>query len=85
MSELGIIPQSTALSEADPASLSELMSRDPEGYQRQDRDNIIAALRADRARREAAERTAAESGRAKPKAARAAGPAVPIDIEKLGL
>ncbi len=42
------LPQSTALREAGDGSesLSELMSRDPEGYQRADEDRIIAALRA---------------------------------------
>ena len=60
--EPGAIPQSTALAEADPMSLVELMSRDPRGYQRQDRDRIIAALRADRARREEAEAKAAAAG-----------------------
>jgi hypothetical protein len=63
----GEIPQSTALAEADPNSLGELMSRDPEGYQRQDRDRIIAALRADRERRAQAAETAAAKG-GKPKA-----------------
>ena len=51
----GEIPQSAALAEADPDSLSELMSRDPEGYQRQDLDAIIAALRAQRERWQKAE------------------------------
>jgi hypothetical protein len=61
------------------------MSRDPEGYNRQDRDRIIAALREDRARREAAEKAAGEGKRA-PRAARAdAGPTVPLDVNKLGL
>lgn len=50
----GPIPQSTALAEATPDSLSELFSRDPEGYQRQDLDKIIAELRAQRVRWEAA-------------------------------
>lgn len=45
-----LLPQSSALAEADPNSLSELMSRDPESYQRQDRDRIISALREQRAR-----------------------------------
>jgi hypothetical protein len=52
---IGIIPQSTALSEAGTDSLSELMSRDPEGYSRQDRDRIVLALREQRARLEASE------------------------------
>lgn len=65
------IPQSSALSEASAegpaASLSELFSRDPEGLLRRDRDQIIEALRADRARREKAE---AEGKGAKPRGAK---------------
>lgn len=45
------IPQSNALKEASEGdSLAEVMSRDPEGLSRQDRDRIIEALRAQRAR-----------------------------------
>lgn len=62
MSNPGEIPQSQALAEADVGSLSELMSRDPEGFSQQDRGRIISALRADRARREQAEATATASG-----------------------
>lgn len=50
------IPQSTVLAEAAPDSLAELFSRDPEGLSRQDRSRIIEALRAQRARVEAAEK-----------------------------
>ncbi len=39
------IPQSQALAEADSNSLSELFSRDPEGYTRQDLDNVISEYR----------------------------------------
>jgi hypothetical protein len=46
----GVIPQSNALAEASPESLSELMSRDPEGYQSQDIKRIVAELRAQRER-----------------------------------
>lgn len=43
---VGSIPPSTALSEAKPEeSLPELLSRDPEGYQRQDLDRIIEHYR----------------------------------------
>ena len=42
------IPQSNALVEATPDSLAELLSRDPEGYSKQDRGRIIEALRAQR-------------------------------------
>lgn len=56
----GLIPQSQALAEASPSSLAELMSRDPEGYSKQDRVRIVEALRADRARREAAEQASGQ-------------------------
>ena len=68
----GQIPQSDALSEAETDSLSEVMSRDPEGYSKQDRARIIEALRAQRARIAAAE--AASGGEKK---ARALGGAKP--------
>lgn len=51
----GVIPQSNALSEATPESLGELLSRDPEGYQKQDREKIVKALRAQREKWAAAE------------------------------
>lgn len=44
------IPQSNALAEANPESLTELLSRDPEGYSLQDRLRLIEALRSQRAR-----------------------------------
>lgn len=83
----GEIPQSSALAEADPFSLSELMSRDPEGYKRQDRDRIIQALRENRARCEAAEKAAScGEGKRGPRAMKITdGPVTPIDINKLGL
>lgn len=56
----GEIPQSQALAEASTDSLSELFSRDPEGLSRQDRNAIVAALRAQRARVEAAEASGAK-------------------------
>lgn len=46
----GELPQSDALAEASPESLGILMDKDPESYSRQDRDRIIAAFRANRAR-----------------------------------
>lgn len=58
------IPQSQALTEANPDSLAELFARDPEGLGRQDRDRIIEALRAQRARVANAE----ASGQKKPRA-----------------
>jgi len=51
-----VIPQSIALSEAIPGSLSELFSRDPEGYQKKDLDQIIQYLREQRERMELAEK-----------------------------
>ena len=51
----GELPQSTALAEAGSDSLTEVMSRDPEGYSRQDRDRIVEALRAQRTRLAAAD------------------------------
>lgn len=51
----GEIPQSNALSEASPDSLSELFSRDPEHYGDQDIDRVIAEMRTQRTRHELAE------------------------------
>lgn len=63
------IPQSQALAEASSDSLAELLSRDPEGYSRQDRAQVVAALRAQRVRWEAAEAAApAKRGPSGPKA-----------------
>lgn len=62
------IPQSAALHEASEGdSLAEVMSRDPEGLSRQDRDRIIEALRAQRARI-----ASAEAAGIKPKTAKSA-------------
>lgn len=54
------LPISNALVEASPESLSDLFSRDPEGYSNQDLDRIIEALRAQRARWQAAEAAGAK-------------------------
>lgn len=63
------IPQSGALKQASEGdSLAEVMSRDPEGLSRQDRDRIIEALRAQRARIAQAE----ASGTKVPRAAKQA-------------
>lgn len=51
----GRIPQSTALAEASPLSIAELLSRDPEGFSRQDRAVVVDALRRQRERWQAAE------------------------------
>lgn len=79
------IPQSTALAEADPGSLSELMSRDPEGFSKQDRARIIHALREDRARREKAEAEAAATGKKRASPAVKPGTIVPPSAGDLGL
>lgn len=44
------LPLSTALSEAQPESIQELLSRDPEGYQRQDPARVIQLIRENRER-----------------------------------
>lgn len=64
-----IIPQSNALSEATTDSLAELMGRDPFKFTTQDRGVIVAALREQRKRWEAAEAANAS----KPKTLRGAG------------
>lgn len=51
----GQLPQSTALAEARVDSISELLSRDPEGHTRQDRDRVVKELREQRARWEASQ------------------------------
>lgn len=61
----GTIPQSSALAEASPTSLSELMSRDPMGYSDQDLDQIVLELRAQRARWEEAEAAGRKPGAAR--------------------
>lgn len=70
---IGQIPQSHALAEADPGSLTELFSRDPEGYTGQDLDRIIDVLRDQRARFAKAEQEAQATGK---RTARVAGPKV---------
>jgi hypothetical protein len=54
-SPFGQLPQSSALAEASPDSVSILMDKDPEQYTRQDRDRIVKLLRANRERLAAAE------------------------------
>lgn len=81
------IPQSDALNEATREdSLAEVMSRDPEGLSRQDRDRIIAALRDQRARIAAAE----AAGTKLPRSAKAAnkiplGKVATKDLSEMGL
>lgn len=53
--QTGLLPQSNALAEAKTDSLSDYMSRDPMQFTRQDRNRIVEALRAQRARWETAQ------------------------------
>lgn len=52
LSQVGIeetqIPQSTALAEAFSESIAELLSRDPQGYSKQDLLRVITVFRAQR-------------------------------------
>lgn len=64
-----LVPQSSALAEASTSSLSDLMSKDPFEMTRQDRNLIVAALREQRKKWEAAE---AEGKKSRPKKAAAA-------------
>lgn len=53
------IPQSAALEEAKTDSLSVLLTKDPFEFTRQDRDKVVAALRAQRLKWEEAEKSGA--------------------------
>jgi len=75
----GLIPQSEALSEAEPQSLSELLSRDPFQHSQKDRGTIVALLREQRVKWEAAE----AAGKTKP-AQKASSNAAASLITKLG-
>lgn len=74
----GQIPQSTALAEASPESLADLMSRDPQGFSRLDRDRIVEAYRLQRKRFAEADQEASSSGKrvSLPKAAKAPLPSI---------
>lgn len=61
----GEIAQSSALTEATVDSLGELMSRDPEGYSKQDLERVVAIMREQR------ERLSLSAAAAPPKTARA--------------
>lgn len=74
---MGEIPQSNALAEASPESLGELLSRDPFGYSRQDRDRVVADLRAMRAKWAAAEAVGGHK--------RTSGPKTKIPISQVSL
>jgi predicted DNA-binding transcriptional regulator YafY len=78
------LPQTTILAEASPESFTELMNRDPLGFTRQDRDAIVAALRA---HRERLEKTAASAPTKVRKAIALSSPAdaQPVSDEDLGI
>lgn len=82
------VPQSNALAEATTDSLTELMSRDPEGYSRQDLGRIVQAMREMRVKWEAGQVQAqAEAGakrRASPKASQLSTKAK-VNSDELGL
>lgn len=59
------LPQSAALKEASEESLSDLMSRDPEGYSTQDIKKIIEINRAARVKWEEMEKLEAATGKKK--------------------
>ena len=67
MTDLPQLPQSNALAEASPDSLTELFSRDPEQFSKQDRARIISAFREQRVKWQASE----EAGGTKTKRASA--------------
>lgn len=75
----GVIPQSRALAEATPESLAELLSRDPEGYSRQNRDTIVMVMREQRVRWEATEAAGGPKQRSSPKAQLASSTAAKAD------
>jgi hypothetical protein len=74
----GELPQSSALSEAKPESLMEVLSRDPMGHSRLDRDRVVAELRERRKGWEAVENA---GGHKRPKAG-AGGAAVALPRKK---
>lgn len=71
----GEIPQSSALAEATIDSLGELMSRDPEGYSKQDLERVVATLRDQR------ERLAASAAAAPQKPQRAKAGGSPLSLK----
>jgi hypothetical protein len=71
------LPQSTILAEATGDSISELLSRDPEGYSSQDLAKVIQTYRDLRERLAKAD-SAAASGPKEPKAPK--GPRVPRSL-----
>lgn len=78
----GALPRSEALTEADPDSLSYLMSKDPEHYSKLDIGRLVEALRAQRIKWQAAEASKASAPRTKaaPKATTSAIAAGDLDL-----
>lgn len=62
MTDQGVIPQSQALAEASPDSISELFSRDPEKLTEVDLGKLVLELRAQRERHKITELTAPVEG-----------------------
>ena len=71
----GTIPQSNALAEASPESISDLLSRDPEHYTPDDWTRVIGTYREQRERWAKAEAAGSKSLPKQPKAPQLAGPA----------
>jgi len=80
----GTIPQSQILAEASEDSISELLSRDPFGFSKQDRAQIIMIYRAQRARFEAAQAAGVKAPK-QPKATAPKASSSELDMEDLGL
>jgi uncharacterized protein YdaU (DUF1376 family) len=86
-SATGTLPQSQALAEVKADSLTELFSRDPEGYSEADMDKLIDGFRQQRARHQADEAAVAATGKKPAKAAKAevGVEATTANAEDLGL
>ena len=80
----GQIPQSQLLAEASEDSISELLSRDPFGFSKQDRAQIILIYRAQRARFEAAQAAGVKVPK-QPKAQALKTSSSELDMADLGL
>lgn len=78
-----LLPQSSVLAEAEVDSIAHLMSQDPEHLTPEDRGRIIAALRAQRLKWEAAEK--AEAGKPKRVAKAVLATSTIAKAEDLGL
>lgn len=86
MTEETPFPISNALAEAEPQSLVHILAKDPLKFTRQDRDTVVAALRAQRKKWEASE----AEGKDKPKAQKLLGKVAPTlkagkNVEDMGL